>query len=92
VRRRDVAGELQRRDRPDHLAADTQRLAAGGEYPHVRTGTQQPLGELGTGLEQMLAVVQHQQQLARLQARLQHVFHRAAGLLAEVQCRGHRLG
>ena len=43
------------------LAAGGQRLAAGGQQPHVGAGLQQPLGEQRAGVGEVLAVVQHQQ-------------------------------
>ncbi len=38
-----------------------QRLLAGGEQPHVRGGALQRRGQFGHGVQQVLAVVQHDQ-------------------------------
>ena len=53
----------QRRHRPDGLAADPQPLAARGQEPQARAATQQVLGHLGGGGDDVLAVVEHDQQL-----------------------------
>ena len=53
----------QRRHGPDGLAADPQPLAAGGEEPQARAATQQALGHLGGGGDDVLAVVEHEHQL-----------------------------
>lgn len=57
----------QRRHRAQHLAGDPQRLAARGEDPHTRAGAQEQAGDPCHVLDQMLAVVQDEQQLAVLQ-------------------------
>src|SRR5262245_1621204 len=45
------------------LSRDAQRLAARGDYPHLRTGLQQMPGRLGAGGEQVLAIVEDDEQL-----------------------------
>ena len=54
----------QRRHGPDGLAADSQPLAARGEEAQARAATQQVLGDLGGGGDHVLAVVEHDQQVA----------------------------
>ncbi len=54
-------GHGERRDRPERLAGDAERLAAGGEHGEPGCGGQQALGEAGRVLDQVLAVVQDQQ-------------------------------
>ncbi len=51
----------ERRDGDDRLAEHAQRLAAGQQHPHLRTGAEQRIDELGDGVEQVLAVVEQQQ-------------------------------
>ena len=53
----------QRRHGPDGLAADPQPLAARGEEPQTRAAAQQILGHLGGGGDDVLAVVEHDQQV-----------------------------
>ena len=53
----------QRRHRPDGLAADPQPLAARGEEAQARAAPQQVLGDLGGGGDDVLAVVEHEQQV-----------------------------
>ena len=47
--------------RPGNLLPKTQWLAAGGEEAEAGAGAQQKAGQVGTGREQRLAIVQHQQ-------------------------------
>ncbi len=51
----------ERVDEVQHLPGDAERLAAGGQHPQPRAGLQQVLRERGDGVDQVLAVVEHQQ-------------------------------
>ena len=55
----------ERRHRPHDLAGDAERLAAGGQHVHVRAPPQHQLDELTGGVEDVLAVVEHQQEVLR---------------------------
>ena len=57
-----VVRERQRRHRPQRLPRDAERLAAGGEDAHARAVGQDAVGEPGARVDQVLAVVQHDQQ------------------------------
>ena len=59
---RPVLGQRERRDRPAPLPVHAEHLAAGGEDGQGRAGAEQPLGEVGRGGRQVLAVVQDEQQ------------------------------
>ena len=63
------------------LAPAPQRLAAGRQHRDPWAGRHERLGQLGRRLEHMLAVVQHDEQLARHQRRDQRVEGGALGLL-----------
>jgi hypothetical protein len=72
-------------DRVQRLAGDAQRLAAGGEHPQARAARQEQVGEVRRRGDQMLAVVEHQQQMLvadRLHDAL-HRGHRAAAAARE---------
>ena len=53
----------QRRHRVDPLAGGGQRFAGRGEDPHPRAAAQEVVGQPGAGVEEVLAVVEHDQQL-----------------------------
>ena len=55
--------QFQRRHPKNRFTRDGQRLAAGGQDMQVFGPAEQHLGELSSGSDQMLAVVQHQQQM-----------------------------
>lgn len=48
----------------DQLAGDAERFAAGGEHAQARAGGEQFRGELGDGVDDVLAVVEHEQHRA----------------------------
>ena len=62
-----VVGDWQRegRDRPGNFARDTQRFATGRQHAQTRRSVQQALGDRGAALDDVLAVVQHEQHPAR---------------------------
>jgi hypothetical protein len=47
------------------FSVEQQRLTAGDQQLHTWAGIQDTLGQLGAGVDDMLAVVQHEQQPAR---------------------------
>jgi len=51
---------IQRRDAEDHFAGNAQWLAARGDDPHLRTGGQDRLRDLGRRIDHVFAVVDDQ--------------------------------
>ena len=62
---------------PGDFVGAAQRLAARGQDAHAGPGTQNLLGQAGTRVDQMLAVVKNEQRLARGQVRDQRLQGRA---------------
>ena len=58
----------ERPDRPQPLTGDAERLPAGGEDAQAGALGEEPVGEHGGGLGHVLAVVQHEQRVARRQS------------------------
>ncbi|PPS87799.1 hypothetical protein BZZ08_02782 [Streptomyces sp. MH60] len=63
----DRRARRQRRNRHQGLAGDPEALPAGGEDPYAPAGAQQQCRQCGGGVDQVLAVVEHEQRLAVLQ-------------------------
>ena len=82
-------GQCQGRYRPLAFSAQPERRPAGGEHGQARTGGEQVRDELGHGRQQMLAVVENQQELLPCQVVAQHLDHRSAPLLGNLQGLGH---
>ena len=61
--RRPRLGSGQRRDPPHHLARDVEGLAAGGQHPQQGTGPQEGVDQGGSGLQDVLTVVDDQDRL-----------------------------
>src|SRR5262249_4127917 len=78
------------RDAPGHLAGDAERLAAGGQDAQAGAGAQQLVGQPSAGVEQVLAVVQHQQQQPVGQRRQQRVREELPGHLRHPERAGRR--
>jgi hypothetical protein len=76
----------------DGFRADPQRLPAGGQHAQVARRPQQPVGELGDGVDQVLAVVQQEQHTPAGKVLGQHVGGRPAGLLDQAERAGDGLG
>ena len=75
------AGKPQRAEGDDLLAVDREPLAAGGEEADVRARLDDLLREVARGVEQVLAVVEHEEQVLRpevLDDALRQVHARAA--------------
>jgi hypothetical protein len=54
-------GHGQRGHAISHLAGDAQRLTAAGQDVEARANAQQGIAKFGAGVDEMLAVVKHQQ-------------------------------
>ncbi len=80
---------VQRRDLTHRFLRDAQRFLAGGHDPQLRAGGQEPLAEGGARVDQMLAIVEQDQGLPRLQHVGQRVRQRAPGLSVDADDRGH---
>jgi hypothetical protein len=72
------------------LARYVQGLAAGRQKFQVRAGHEQDIGEVGTRLHQMLAVVQYQKSLATLQTISERLGRGEVRRLGRAQRRGNR--
>ena len=59
------SGQRQRRHPVDGLAADAQRLPAGGQQVHPRAAPHDRVRGLGAAADQVLAVIQHDQHILR---------------------------
>ena len=57
-------GQAQGGHAPGGLPGDAQQLAAGGQHPHPGAAAEQGVRQAGSGLEQVLAVVQQEQEPA----------------------------
>jgi len=85
------AGQRQRRHAEGRLAGDPQQFAAGGQHPHAGAATEEGVREAGGGLDQVLAVVQHEQQALGLERVGERLRQGPTGFLAHPQGRRHRL-
>ncbi len=79
----------QRRHAPRLLTDDAERFAAGRERACSCARVQQLLGPAGAGLDEVLAVVEHDQQLAMAHEVEQRVEQRTARLLVHIEHAGH---
>ena len=82
----------QRRHRQHHLAVDNQRFPAGGQHPQPGRRPQQQVRQLGGGVHQVLAVIQHQQQLPAREVAGQRRLRRKAGPVLQAQRARDRVG
>jgi hypothetical protein len=71
------------------LPGHPQRLPAGRQHPHIISSKQQPRAQLRRRADQMLAVIQHQQQLLPGQHPHHHISRRHPRLVPYPQRRGH---
>ena len=80
----------QRGHPPGGFAGDAQRLAAGDQEPNRRTLPEHNIGERGTGADEVLAVVQHQQQVLVGQPGGKRLDKGLTGLIAHIDrpCHG----
>lgn len=84
--------QVERRHGVHGLALDAQRLLAGGQHAQLRRGPQQPPGQLGDLLDDVLAVVQHEQRRPTGERGGQAVLERAGRVVAQPEHGGDRLG
>ncbi len=87
-----VRGQVKRLNPPDGLAADPQRLAAGGDDPQPRAPGQQQLHERGAVADLMLAGVEEQQHVPRAQRLGQRLSQRDTRFLEYPDRGRHQLG
>ena len=82
-------GQTQRRDLEDHLSLQPQCLAAGGQDGERRVALEQPLREVPSGADDVLAVVeQHEQRLGAHEVQ-QGVDDLSSGLFAHAKSARH---
>jgi hypothetical protein len=72
------SGQRQRRHPVDGLAADAERLAAGDQQMHPRAAPRDGISDLRAGADQVLAVVQHDQDVLGREGIDQGLQHRPA--------------
>ena len=86
-----IAGsrKRQRRHPVNGLSADAERLAAGGQQMHPRAAPQDQLSGLGAGADQVLAVVEHDQDVQGGQRIQQGLGDGPAGLPGDPQRPGN---
>jgi hypothetical protein len=75
----------QRLKPPHRLTAYAQRLTTGGEDPERSARTQEIGGQFGTGINHVLAVIQHEQQIAMSQVRPKPIRCASAPASAQAQ-------
>ena len=90
---REVAevGQRERRQAQGDLTSDTQKFAARGQDAELGTRPQQPLGERRASVDQVLAVIQHEQERPGAQVLRQSSRERSATPFMEAEHQGHRL-
>jgi hypothetical protein len=79
-------GNRERRNAEDHLPRHTQGLAAGGEDRQARSRAKECVGERRARPDHVLAVVEHEQELARGQFRRDRVDESAPRECAQIEC------
>jgi hypothetical protein len=76
---------------PLPLSPDLKRLAAGGENTEVGTGGEQMVRQAGTGIDQVLAIIEQEQEGARAECGHKGARDRLARHLADAQARRNHL-
>ena len=86
-RRNTVAavGQRQRLHGVGLLAGHVQHLAAAGQDANLRHGLEQRVHQVAGGVDHVFAVVEHQQQPARLEVRAQRLRQGPAGLFGHIE-------
>ena len=87
-----VRRQRQRRHAPDSFTREAQRLPTGRQDPQLAAGLQEEIGKFGTGVDQVLAVVEDQHKPLRSQDVRHHHLRRPIGLLRDPKRRRDRLG
>ncbi len=90
LQRRAGRRQRERQHRLEHLAHDPERLAARRQHAQARARPQQRPDRPRAGVRQMLAVVEHEQQLPRRRRVGERRHRRAARLLANAERRADR--
>ena len=85
-------GQLERRDRHYIFAGDLERLPGCGDHAHFWSGAQDLRHELGGRLEQVLAVVEHEKELALPEMSQQNLHRLRCGLVSEIKSSEHGTG
>jgi hypothetical protein len=88
----DACPGVQRRHQPQLLVGDPQSLAAGGQDPHGRRLREDGLDEIGCGLPDVFAVVDHQQPDPAFQRGGHRLADALARLLGDAQHPCHGVG
>ncbi len=83
-------GQRQRRHPPGHLTGNPDGLPAGGKQSEAAGSAEQREDQLRNGVEQMLTIVEHDEHLATGDEPQQRVHRRAARLVRQAKCAGHR--
>src|ERR1700719_2769562 len=68
-----------------HFSIDKQRLATGGQYAEVRNRAKQSLGKHGSGIQNVLTIVEHQQGTVSPQRRDDFLGRSGLGLIVDQQ-------
>ena len=89
---RGPGGGIERADDVDVLARQAERFAAGGDDAHSRTSRQHLVDDLGRRVEDVLAVVEHDETLTVRQCCGQLVERRLTRVDVDEACRGDRGG
>jgi hypothetical protein len=76
---------------PLPLSPDLKRLAAGGENTEVGTGGEQMVRQAGTGIDQVLAIIEQEQEGARAECGHKGARDRLVRHLADAQARRNHL-
>jgi hypothetical protein len=84
--------DRERVDRALHLPARRQRLPARGEDAQVRTALEEALDQERAGVDQVFAVVEHQEHRPVAEMTEELVLARRRGRVAHTQCGQHRVG
>ena len=85
-------GQLEGLHHEQRLARNADRRLARVQHLHLRTRLQQPGREIGDLGHEVLAVVEHEEELLVPESLAQRVLHRTPGLLLHAQHRGDSAG
>ena len=85
-------GQLERRDRHYIFAGYLERLPGGGDHANSRSGAKDLRHEPGACLEQVLAVVEHEEELALPKMSQQNLHRLRCGLVSEIKSSEHGTG
>lgn len=83
-------GNAERSQTPANLTGDIERLATRREHLHIRAGREEPVDDLRARVDQVLAVVEHDEEPPPQQVVGERLADVPAGLLAHPENVGHR--